>query len=278
MSAIAKACQDELQLIKLDQKRRRCGVIAMLCSIPMLFSFALYSKSQPLHFYTEHNPPGEYLNEHGQVSGATVALVKLLQQRLAEPGDIELLPWARAYEYALKQPNTVLFSTARNPGREALFQWVGPVKIFDMKLYTTMPDNIRSLADLPGNYIACGYRGASYVEHLLRLGFVEGKNLVLVLQAGDCSDMLKRGRAQITALNAQRHGEQTLDHDVTLYMVAPLNQVKLYLAFSLDVDAARVARWQQALWQTYKDGSMRQLYFTHFPNPMIEQLEAAAVQ
>ncbi|WP_333607183.1 hypothetical protein [Arsukibacterium sp.] len=147
-----------------------------------------------------------------------------------------------------------------------------------MKLYTTVPDKIRSLTDLPGNFIACGYRGASYVEHFQRLGFVEGKNLVLVLQAGDCSDMLKRGRAQITALNAQRHGEKTLDHEVPLYAVAPLNQVQLYLAFSLDVDAARVARWQQALWQTYQDGSMRQLYLTHFPNRMIEQLELAAVQ
>ncbi|WP_333607184.1 hypothetical protein [Arsukibacterium sp.] len=121
MPAINKARENELQL-KLYQKSRHCGVIAMLCSIPMLFSSALYSKSLPLHFYTEHNPPGEYLNEQVQVSGATVALVRLLQQRLAEPGDIELLPWARAYEYALKQPHTVLFSTVRNPAREAHFQ------------------------------------------------------------------------------------------------------------------------------------------------------------
>jgi polar amino acid transport system substrate-binding protein len=41
--------------------------------------------------------------------------------------DIKIWPWARGYETALKEKNTVLFSTTRTEARENLFKWVGPI-------------------------------------------------------------------------------------------------------------------------------------------------------
>jgi polar amino acid transport system substrate-binding protein len=41
--------------------------------------------------------------------------------------DIHFLPWARAYAIAESQPNTMIFSIARNSVREHSFYWVGGI-------------------------------------------------------------------------------------------------------------------------------------------------------
>ncbi|MDX7833812.1 hypothetical protein SJS03_21745, partial [Aeromonas dhakensis] len=65
-----------------------------------------------------------------QVTGLSVDLLKRMLEvsgiGLDRKG-IQLLPWARAYQMAQYDPNTVIFSMIRLPEREALFHWVGPI-------------------------------------------------------------------------------------------------------------------------------------------------------
>ncbi|MDP4535695.1 transporter substrate-binding domain-containing protein [Alkalimonas collagenimarina] len=229
-------------------------------------------------FYTEHSPPGQFLNEHGDVDGATVRLIQLLQYRLDESISFRLLPWARAFELAQKERNSVLFETVRTPEREHLFQWVGPIKMFDMRLYVMATEE-----ELPGDtesfarrLRACGYRGATQIAYFNTLGFEEGRNLTVTLKAGDCLAMVRHGRAEVIALNYLRYGDVIEHEGVQLQASVPLYHSHLYLAFSLEIAASRVQRWQQALDQSVQDGSMRSIFAPHYPARMIDELEKQA--
>lgn len=64
----------------------------------------------------------------GRVSGPATAVV---ERTLAVAGisdyQLELYPWARAYDLALREPGVLIYLIARTPAREAQFQWVGEV-------------------------------------------------------------------------------------------------------------------------------------------------------
>lgn len=79
---------------------------------------------------TEELPPYNYRDRDGLVTGLSVDLLQRMVDRSKLSLDskgVQLLPWARAYQMALHQPNTVIFSIVRLPEREALFHWVGPI-------------------------------------------------------------------------------------------------------------------------------------------------------
>ena len=60
-----------------------------------------------------------------------------------------------------------------------------------------------------------------------------------------------------------------------LYRISTLCETQLFIAFSLDVSDDGIASWQQALEQSYRDGTMRRLYQTVYSNDSINRLEAA---
>ncbi len=253
----------------------------LLCGVVMLAGAAALAAQQPLRLLTEHSPPGEYLDDDGKVTGATVALIRLLQHRLGEPGNIELLPWARAFDMAKAGPDIALFETTRSTAREPLFKWVGPLKHYRIMLYGRADRIATNAAILPSRLVACEYRNSALVDELTRLGFILEQNLMLTRQAGDCFDMLLRGRVDVTTMNDNNFLEQSTEfasQGVPLVAVMPVTDIKLYLAFSLDVDNARVARWQAALEQSYLDGSMRALYQGIYPEQVIARLEAFAAE
>ncbi|WP_214000992.1 transporter substrate-binding domain-containing protein [Arsukibacterium sp.] len=234
-----------------------------------------------LRLYTEHSPPGEYLNARGKVSGATVELVELLLSRLDQPATIELLPWARAFARAQHQANSGVFETVRNAERESRFKWVGPLKMHTIGLYGRS-DIFKGSNPSPltnNKYLACEYRQSVHVNALKRLGFSEGRNLILTVNHGDCFSLLLKGRVQLVVLNEAGLAERQLQMQQAghrLVMLQSLSQVQLYLAFSLDIDDSSIARWQQVLEQSYLDGSMRTLYQGIYSEQMISRLEQFA--
>ncbi|GGW59627.1 substrate-binding periplasmic protein [Alishewanella tabrizica] len=232
--------------------------------------------ASPIVFLTEHSLPGIYLDETGNAVGPTVQLVQALVARMDQQAVYYLLPWARAFLRAQQTPRSVLFETVRTPEREALFQWVGPVKHYNMHLYGPLSLQGVNLSTLSDTTIACGYRGASYIPALQAMGFKEGANLVLVTRAGDCIGMLKRGRADVTPLNLYRHGEVYSEAALNLVPLHAISEVTLYLAFSLDFTSEEIAHWQHNLETLYQDGTLRHIYQTVFSEEEIRKLEQFA--
>ncbi|GAA0540457.1 transporter substrate-binding domain-containing protein [Rheinheimera aquimaris] len=252
----------------------------------VLFSLQVAAKSvEPLRILTEHNPPAEYVDDTGRVTGVTVELVRLLQKRLNEPADIELMPWGRALNIARTGNSIMLFETVRTPEREAWFKWVGPVMLYNISLYGLKHRIGDDPADwaLPGKYIACNYVNSITAQNLAELGFKDGKNLLLTSKSGDCLDMLLFERIDLIAVTEYALPEfrqRVAAAGYELVELKVLTKRKRYLAFSTDVEDERIASWQQALEQSYLDGTMRSLYQPVYSDALISRLEqfAAAVK
>ncbi len=92
-----------------------------------LTSFA--SEIDKFKIMTENYPPYN-MKVGNQLQGISIELwVKMLSTIGSKKGidDIELLPWARAYDIVQKEKNTALFAMFRTPAREKMFKWVGPI-------------------------------------------------------------------------------------------------------------------------------------------------------
>ncbi|NLX49575.1 MAG: transporter substrate-binding domain-containing protein [Methanospirillum sp.] len=80
-------------------------------------------------FLTEEYPP---LNTaaNGTVEGIAPDLLRAAAGRVnltLREDQVRLTTWTEAYRTALEQNETMVFSTARTPDREDLFQWAGPI-------------------------------------------------------------------------------------------------------------------------------------------------------
>ncbi|MDP4529902.1 transporter substrate-binding domain-containing protein [Alkalimonas delamerensis] len=234
--------------------------------------------STPLRILTEHSFPASYLNDQGEVDGATTQLIRLLAAELDEAIHIELLPWARAFHTATSQPRTALYETALSDERLPLFHWVGPLKVYRLWVYgrqdhMTADSNADTLSQL---HTACEYRDSIYLQHLLQLGFIPEQQLVLTVRKAQCRDMFLQQRVDLIIWNeffAEPLKQELAAQGTELVKITPIDDVALYLAFSLDHSESYIKRWQQALEQSYRDGRMRDLYQHVFPEELIDRLE-----
>jgi len=75
---------------------------------------------------TEEFPPFNY-KENELITGVSTEIVQEIFNNAGFKIDIKILPWARAYQTTQDKVDTMLYSTGRNPEREHLFKWIGPI-------------------------------------------------------------------------------------------------------------------------------------------------------
>lgn len=236
------------------------AVLLLLCSV------CAYVTAAELRLYTEDYRPFSYL-EDGKPDGMAVAVVEELIRRTGEPARIELVPWTRGYHQVRQQANSALFSTVRTAQREAEFQWVGPIARGYTRFYTHKDaglrvvslDDVRQLGTLavPKHWYSYellreqnlqNLYGVATPQDMLRL-FRHGRVKLLLANTLTLDGILAEQGMNATQLQAQ-------------FDLMPNNS---YIAFSLQTDAARVARWQQALQAMREDGSLERIYRHWFP-------------
>ena len=251
-------------------------VLGMACAPASALGCQSKQCQSSVVFLTETSYPGVQVDSHGDVIGPTIDLMNILAERVGKERVFYLMPWARAMQRAQHTPRSILFETVRNTEREPLFKWVGPIMYFDMQLYGPPKLKGMNAEQISKNYVACGYRGASYLPILATLGFSEDTNLVLMKTQTDCLDMLRLGRADVTPMNGFRRGDMYEEPQLRLVPLIALNEVALYMAFSLDFSDSEIALWQQQLEQLYRDGTLRRFYQSNYPARVIEKLEQLA--
>ncbi|MGE5651681.1 MAG: substrate-binding periplasmic protein [Bacillota bacterium] len=208
-----------------------------------------------LTFITEDYPPFNF-ERRGQRQGISV---DLLEEMLVADGaakrrkDIKVWPWARAYQTALRERNTVLFSTARTGERESLFKWVGPIMPSRIVLVARKTSRIRfgSLDELNRMNLRIGVVREDIGGLLLARQGVQkekmlqahsGKNLAKMLQAGRV-DLWAYG-AQVIQWNLKEMGYPSADYE-EVHTLA--DDQHYYFALNKDTDDRLVARLQAAL-------------------------------
>lgn len=101
--------------------------LCSLATITMLSaSFSFAQSVDDLVVFTEEYPPYNYTAD-GKVVGSSTEIVLDVLERLGSKltrNDIQVVPWARAYNEVTHNKNAIIFSIARSGERESQFKWV----------------------------------------------------------------------------------------------------------------------------------------------------------
>lgn len=189
-----------------------CSHLAYFFCLSALFSSA-GAFAQEIRFVGEDTIPLLYENEKKLKVGAMVELAQALSAYTGLKSKIEILPWARAYETALTEPNVVLLSALKTPLREPELRWIGKVLEAEANLIglTTRTDiKINNLDDAK-DYIVASVRGYGSARYLLRQGFSEKYNLILTSHQSQIWRLLFSKRVDLVVANL-KFGQYEAEH------------------------------------------------------------------
>lgn len=209
---------------------------------------------------TVDEPPASYKNQHGELDGYAVAVVKALQRELADQQPIELMPEGRALLTAEQDPNVLLFSFSRTPARELLYHWLLPVLQKRWQIVQRVGErsvsNLTTLCQLSAVAVVRGDVRESYLRER------HCRNLVAVGTPQQALAMLQAGRVQALALDSvalayllrqQKTARPAVRVSWTFY------QSDVYLIMPKQASAALVTRWQQAATSLVRSGELSRL-------------------
>ena len=76
---------------------------------------------------TEELAPFNFTDKSEKLKGIAIEIVDLMMKDARIEYEVQMLPWARAYALALKEPDHCAFATYVTDKRKPLFNWVGPL-------------------------------------------------------------------------------------------------------------------------------------------------------
>ncbi|ALU42306.1 substrate-binding periplasmic protein [Pseudoalteromonas rubra] len=213
----------------------------LLISYACVLANGIFAQDESLSVYTEHFAPYTIAEPDHRLSGSAVSIVN---QALALAGletDIKVIPWARAYEIALSQPNVLLFSMAKTQERAALFHWLYRITTLKYDFYSLHNKQVEleNITDAL-SYTTVAIRGSYEESKLISLGFTEADNLVLVANMERAWQMLNKGRVHtifashvpvkvISQIPTQYIRHQAINDQLSLYVVASLSTEPVYI-------------------------------------------------
>lgn len=247
----------------------RRGTAGLLCLC------ALAGGAAPITLYTEEYPPYNGTDvDSGKVRGLSVDIVNELMARagLATSGP-RVLPWARGLALTAANPDTCLYTAARVPERENLYQWIGPIGRSEWVLFARRDDHLvlRSLED------ARPYQIGTYIGDISVTYLGERKFLVQAA-ASDRVNPQKLLKHRIDLWSVGRLPGLRLLRELGMDQFEPVltfTQADMYLACSRNMDQADVARLNELLRAMYRDGTVHRIYARHGYEKEAPRLEPA---
>lgn len=173
----------------------------LLVLITLFFSHSLFA--QGVRFIGEETIPLLYKNSQNKNEGALFELATALSTYTGLESNFEILPWARAYETALREPNIILISVLKTPQRERELQWIGKVlqahaSLIALKERTDIKITTIKQAT---KYVVASVRGYGSAKYLQRQGFNEKNNLALTSHQSQMWQLLYNKRVDLVMAN-----------------------------------------------------------------------------
>jgi polar amino acid transport system substrate-binding protein len=171
----------------------------MLCLMLVLGS-SVCASAQALRVVTEDLPPYQIVVNGKLVAGSSYLVAKEMLERAELDSRIEVLPWARAYAIASTEPNVVIFSMTRSQERDPYFHWLLKLDSLTYNFYSlsSRPEaQVNSLTEVL-NYTVATVRDSFEAKALVKMGFIEGKNLILTVTYKEAWLLVQMGRANFT--------------------------------------------------------------------------------
>lgn len=232
----------------------------LLVVLVSLLSLAATARAaEPLVLLTENFPPynmasdGKSFAREDKIEGIAADIVREMFKRADIPYSMTLrFPWERVYQQALNSPNHGVFVMARQPEREKLFKWVGPIGPDDWILLARQdsPITLDHLSEARGYRIGA-YKGDAIALHLSK----EGLKPITVLRDQDNARKLLNGEIDLWATGDPAGRYLARQVNITqLKTVLRFNGAQLYLALNRQVPDAVVEKLQSTLEQMREEG------------------------
>lgn len=207
---------------------------------------------------TENFPPFSFTGVDGTIEGTSTNTVRLILGKLGLASNITLMNWPSAYEMALAEPNTALYSMARSPQREHLFKWVGPIGTYEKTLYAKAGSGMQvaSLGAAKNAQSICVVQYDDREQLLSGLGF---SNLVMKGSDTECMQALAAGEVELWLGSSDNMPYVGAEIGMLKTAVTPVLEVErseIYIAFSNSTSDKIVAEWQSALDSLKRDGML----------------------
>lgn len=216
--------------------------------------------SSKLLVVTENYPPFQSLNSEGKLVGVAAEIVNKVLTHSQLEYEIQVMPWARAYQSAKTSPNTLIFSLLQTPSRKELFQWLVPLCKVTTSFYTLtsrIDVNASSLKEI------ASYRIGIAREQATKF-FLESNNLMKnAIEVNDNQQlrkMIQHNRIDLMLSSdnyvkaLQKDNDLAINDLKLLFTVDELNQT-LYLAANQHVPAEITSK----IIQSYQELSIEQL-------------------
>lgn len=237
-------------MIKIDEvedMNKLC--FALIAGILLVTACVTPAQPAKLRVITEEYPPFNYTDAGGNLVGSSTEAVKGIINRLGENITIEVMPWARAYETVLGEPDTALYSMARTPERENVFMWVGPIGSYENWLYAKKGSNVRcsSLDEAKAVKCIAVVKDEAGQQKLAQQGFI---NIVYTDSIADGLKNLAEGEVDLwlgPGAEVELVAKQAGVDAAQIEAVAFVHKVDLYIAFNKNTPYATVLAWQNAL-------------------------------
>ena len=235
----------------------------ILCWIIVMFwAMSVSTYADELQIWTLSEPPGNFVNDNGEITGLSVDYVREIQQRIGNTDEIEMIPWIRIYQTALREPNIVFFSVARTPEREDKFHWIALVMRKPWALYRKKGSalQIKSLEDAKKVKSIGVMRGDIRADWLRQQGFT---NLDETADHEQNIEKLIRGRVDLifysphgAAHICRKLGIDFNELEPVLFPHASLS----HIAMSKNATPLETVKlWQETAQQIKDDGTFKQL-------------------
>ncbi len=221
----------------------------LLAVLMLLAGFSCAVPDGKLRIITEDNPPFNFADERGNITGQSTEIVRSLMGKTGTDSSIELMSWSKGYQIVQNQPNTMIYSTSRIPFREQMFKWVGPIGFADEWFYARRGSNIKisSLDDARKLKSIAVYKDDSNQLYLLEHGFT---NLDVSENDVQCIKKLMDGKVDVWLGPAQGFSFLAYEAGVNPAEIEPVSYVRRaewYIAFNRLTPDATIQAWQTAL-------------------------------
>lgn len=229
-----------------------CSVVTLLCS----FTGRAESSNTVLDIYTEPSPPYHYLDSENRVVGSATHLVDALVTQAGVTANTQVLPWARAYRHAMRNPNALIYSLAKTPQRESQFHWLTVVSEFRLgfvSLSAREDITINDWNDLARYSVVVQREDIGY-HWLKSQGYQEGADFIVCADIVCSWERLSQGKVDLIIEDPSLLGNEAAKfklypQSVKMIKLIPELSVDGYLAANKNIDPEILAKLQQAVRQ-----------------------------
>lgn len=215
---------------------------------------------------TESLPPFQIVDKNQKLTGFSTEIIQAMLKQAKVEADIQVLPWAQAYELALVQKNVLIFSLVRSKARQHKFKWVGDIlkqHYYFFSLNERHDIHISNISDIK-KYVTGVVKDSFEHQLLLSYGFSSPFNLRLDSSQAKLPELLKSQQVDLyfgSKISGLSLDKTLLKTNASLKQHYKINESpgNISIAFSKQTDDEVVTQFRKAFLEVHMNGTYTEI-------------------